>query len=180
MHDIAKKALAFSLAHGRAPTAADLGAQAHPLAGTRHLAFVTFYKDGRVVASSGRVEPKAADTVSECADNAALCAQDPRFSAAGITKPGDVEGLRCRVDIIEKSKRRMLKSPDDADALREGMLVIDQARGALGVVLPGIAPAITSSRELFETALRKAGLPASTAPESVATYALSSQVHSDF
>lgn len=180
MNTIAKKALAFFLAHQRAPTPEELGAQAHPLAASKHLAFVTFYKNGAVVASSGRVEPKKPNTVAECADNAALCAQDPRFAAAGLSKPGDADALRCRVDVIDKANRRMVKSAAEVDALREGMLVISQAEGKLGLVLPGVAPAVTSSQELYEVALRKAGLPASTPQESVVIYALASQVFSDF
>lgn len=180
MNTLAKKALAFFLAHKRSPSPEELGAESHPLAATKHLVFVTFYKDGRIVASSGRVEPKKPNTIAECADNATLCAQDKRFAAAGITKPGDVENLRCRVDVIDKTHRRMVKNASEVDTLREGMLIISQSEGKLGIVLPGIAPAITSSQELYEVALRKAELPASTPQESLVIYALASQVFSDF
>ncbi len=179
LHKIARRALAYALDNGgKTPAADEIGASGHPEGAGQKLAFVTAYRGGTVVASSGRVRCLKPDTLSELLDNAAKCAADPRLAEAGIKKGKDLEPLRFRVDLIEKP--RMVKSPDEVDALREGILVIRQDGSALGAVLPKVAPAVTGSRELFALALRKAGLPENAPEKDLAIYALASDVSSDF
>ena len=110
-----------------------------------------------MLASSGRVHPQKANTILELIDNTLFLLKDTRFESQKVTAEL-LQGCDWRVDIIETSGRRLLKSIDELDISTEGVVLISQKHNTLGVVLPKITPKITSPEQMLTTALHKAGL----------------------
>ena len=79
MHNIAKKVIEIYLNEKKIPTLDELGISGHNDLKTKNLSFVTLYKDGSVIASSGRINLKKPNTISELIENTLFCLKDPRF-----------------------------------------------------------------------------------------------------
>jgi AMMECR1 domain-containing protein len=97
---------------------------------TKHLSFVTLYKDGRVIASSGRVHIKKENTILELIENTLFCLKDERFIEA-IKNPLELKNVKFRVDIITNSQRKVIKSLDEVDPKTDGLILISQPKNTL-------------------------------------------------
>lgn len=76
----ARKVLVTYLSEGRIPALSEIGLAESEYARTKDPVFVTLYKDGKVVASSGRIHAKNENSAKEMVENALLCLKDPRMS----------------------------------------------------------------------------------------------------
>lgn len=180
MHSIAKSVIKSYLASGKIPTLAELAIEAHPDLETKHLSFVTLYKDGKIIASSGRVHLKRENTILELIDNSLACLKDPRF--AEYVKTGeDFDKAEVRVDIIRNEDRRIITKPSDMDPKNEGYIFLSQNLGKLAVLLPGITTIATSPEEMYEIVCKKAEVdPSKLSASDYVLFAIKSTVHSTF
>ncbi|MDQ1344135.1 MAG: hypothetical protein QG650_855, partial [Patescibacteria group bacterium] len=80
LHEAARKTLVTYLSEGRVPVLGDIGLAESEYSRTKDPVFVTLYKDGKVVASSGRIHIRAENTAKEMIENALLCLKDPRVA----------------------------------------------------------------------------------------------------
>lgn len=96
------------LAEGRKKSMEELGLNALPSPFPGCAAFVTLYRGGKVIASSGRFMPKLPNAVLECLDNSLLALQDPRLANSPVSAT-DLNSIRIRIDILDPKARRMLQ-----------------------------------------------------------------------
>ena len=133
----------------------ELGLAGSEYLDTKHLSFVTLYKDGKVIASSGRVHIKKENTVLELIENTLFCLKDERFIEA-IKNPLELKNVKFRVDIITNAQRKVIKSIDEIDTKTDGLILISQSKNTLGVILPHITNLISTAKELFTLVCLKA------------------------
>lgn len=175
-----RKTLVTYLTEGRIPTLAEIGLAESEYARTKDSAFVTLYKDGKVVASSGRLHPKHESTAKELVENALLCLRDPRISGS-VGSPADLARVRIRTDVLSASRRRVLQNVSALDATKEGLVYLDQGRNKLSVILPNVANLATRPEDLLSIAIRKAGLdPASVREGEYILYGIQTESASEF
>jgi hypothetical protein len=79
MNKIVRKVIETYLKEQKILSLEELGIQDHTYTKTKDCSFVTIYKDGKVIASSGRVNIKKANTILELIENALYCLKDSRF-----------------------------------------------------------------------------------------------------
>ena len=125
MFDIARKVLVSYLNEKKIPTLEELAVADHADSKTKHLVFVTLYKDGAIIGSSGRVHAKRENTILELIDNTLACLSDSRMANAIVT-PADLDKIKIRVDIIRSEDRRILQSYKDIDTKNEGYILLSQ------------------------------------------------------
>jgi hypothetical protein len=89
MHNIARKILKVYLTEKRIPTIEELGLTGNEHEKTKQISFVTLYKNGKIIASSGRIHLKKSNTLFELIENALFCLKDPRFIEA-VKVPEDL------------------------------------------------------------------------------------------
>lgn len=180
MHAIARKVIVSYLNEKKIPTLEELGMADHADTKTKSLSFVTIYKDGAIVASSGRVHAKRENTLLELIDNTLACLSDTRMNNAIVT-PGDIDKLKIRVDIIRNEDRRILQSYKDIDPKNEGYILLSQNLGKLSVLLPNITNIAGTTEELFDIVCKKAGLePSKLTSADYVLYGIRSTTHSEF
>jgi len=147
---------------------------------TKHLSFVTLYKDGKVIASSGRVHIKKENTILELIENTLFCLKDPRFIEA-IKDPSELKNVNFRVDIITNAQRKVIKNLDEIDIKTDGLILISQTLNKLGVILPNVANLASTPQDLFALVCKKAELdPATLKDEDYILYKIQSTIFSDF
>lgn len=147
---------------------------------SKHLAFVTLYYNGEVIASSGRVHLKRENTALELTENTLSCLQDPRFAKA-IANPEELQNVQIRVDIITPENRKLVTDTKTIDIRKQGVLFISQNFGVISVLLPNMAANATSGEDLFFVACKKASVDmASLKNEDYYLYSIESTVYSDF
>ncbi|EKE28047.1 MAG: hypothetical protein ACD_3C00106G0006 [uncultured bacterium (gcode 4)] len=180
MHTIAKKVIEMYLNEQKIPTIDELWVWSHPENLTKKLSFVTLYKDGKIIASSWRINAKKANTIAELIENALFCLKDPRFIEA-IKNPLEIRSVKFRVDIIADSQRRILNSIDEFDITKNWAIILSQTLWKAGVILPNIANLVSTPRDLFELVCRKADIdPSTVKEEDYYLYAIESDQYNDF
>ncbi|MCK9272887.1 AMMECR1 domain-containing protein [Candidatus Gracilibacteria bacterium] len=180
VHKIAKKVIEIYLNEKKIPTLDELGISKHPDLNTKNLSFVTLYKDGKVIASSGRINLKKPNTIAELIENSLFCLKDPRFIEA-IKNPAEINNVNFRVDIITPSQREVINKIDEVDIKKNGLILISQSHSKIGVILPNIANLITTNEDLFTLVCKKAELdPALLKAEDYILYKIESTIFSDF
>lgn len=174
MHKIARRIIETYLKEKKILTIEELG-----LAGTEHetsknLVFVTLYKNGGIIASSGRIHLKKPNTLFELIENTLFCLRDPRFSEA-VKNPDELANVQIRVDMIRPEGRRILTNISELDTKREGLILLSQTKNTLGVLLPNITNVASTPSEYLQIVYKKAGLnPADLKPEDMVLYAIES------
>jgi AMMECR1 domain-containing protein len=176
-HTLVRTVLQAHLTGAPIPSFAELGVESHPDTETKHLAFVTLYRNGEVVASSGRVHNTQQSTIAEARDNALHALQDPRL---GQLSPEALQQIQIRVDVLESSGRRVLPDISLLDARNEGLILLSQNLGKLGVLLPGIVGADKTPQELFAILCAKVNMPVNQPSSEYVLYGVTSKVYSDF
>jgi AMMECR1 domain-containing protein len=118
MYSLARKTLEIYLREKRVITLTDFPPEAIEHMSTKDAVFVTLYREGRVIASSGRIACKKENTLYECIDNTLLCLKDPRFTEEiqDISKLGDIQ---IRTDRFKPQNRRILPNITDLDTTKE-------------------------------------------------------------
>lgn len=103
-----RKILSSHLSKKPYPTVDELGVRNDPMLQTKHLAFVTFYKDGEVIASSGRIHNVKKSTLQELIENGINALNDPR--AQGKITLENLASIHIRIDIIHPEMKRTLRN----------------------------------------------------------------------
>ena len=109
MHALVRKTLETYLRDKRIITHSDIPADLMSMMSTRQSVFVTLYSDGRVIASSGRIQCQKENTIYECIDITMLCLKDSRF-AISLQSVDNLSNLHIRVDTFGTEDRRMLQN----------------------------------------------------------------------
>lgn len=125
MHFLVRKTLEIYLKEKRVITQSDFQTEVTPHLVTKESVFVTLYYDGRVIASSGRIQCKKDNTAFECIDNTLMCLKDERFSQSLQTLES-LEKIRIRTDRFTAKNRRVLKNIDELDIKNEGIIFLSQ------------------------------------------------------
>lgn len=99
MHTLVRKTLEIYLNEKRVIAQSDIPPVAVPYLSKKDAVFVTLYHQGRVIASSGRIQCKKENSVYECIDNTLLCLKDERFES-GLQDPSKLSNINIRVDIF--------------------------------------------------------------------------------
>ena len=179
-HTIARKVLETYVHEKKILTIEELGLATDPHLERKDIVFVTVYRDGNVIASSGRVALKKANPVLELIENTLLCLKDPRFGEY-VKSAADVKDLLFRIDFIAPEVRRIVQTADEIDAERQGIIFIAQSYAAVSVVLPRMSSITTRGTDLLHLAILKAELdPTTIRPEEYVVYAIESEIFSDF
>lgn len=179
MHKIARRIIETYLREKKILTIEELG-----LSGTEHetsknLIFVTLYKNGSIIASSGRIHLKKPNTLFELIENSLFCLRDPRFAEA-MKNPDELSNVQIRVDMIRPEGRRILGNISELDTKREGLILLSQTKNTLGVLLPNITNVASSPNEYFQIVCKKAGVnPTDLKPEDMVLYGIESTVFSE-
>jgi AMMECR1 domain-containing protein len=109
MHQLVRKTLETYLDEKRIITQSDIPADMLPMMSTRQSVFVTLYMDGRVIASSGRIQCQKENTLYEIIDATMLCLKDSRF-ASNLQSSENLSKIHIRVDTFASEDRRMIQS----------------------------------------------------------------------
>jgi hypothetical protein len=99
MHHLVKKTLESFINDKKILIASDVPEDLKEFSSTKEAVFVTLYHNGRVIASSGRIQCQKENTIYECIDNTLLCLKDPRFNAS-LQSPENLNNIHVRVDLF--------------------------------------------------------------------------------
>lgn len=179
MHKIARRVIETYLREKRILTIEELWLSGTEYETSKNLIFVTLYKNGGIIASSGRIHLKKPNTLFELIENSLFCLRDTRFAEA-IKNPDELANVQVRVDMIRPEGRRILGNISELDTKREGLILLSQTKNALGVLLPNITNIASSPEEYFQIVCKKADLnPAALKPEDMILYGIESTRFSD-
>lgn len=179
MHKIARRIIETYLVDKKIPTPEELGLAGSEHEKTKNLVFVTLYRNGKVIASSGRIHIKKPNTSLELIENTLFCLKDERFSMA-VSSPDQIKEVQIRVDMIRPEDRRVLGNISELDIKREGLILLSQTKNTIGVLLPRITNVASTPEEYLEIVCKKAGLDHKTlANEDMVLYGIGSSMYSD-
>ena len=122
---LVRKSLEIYLREQRIITQSEIDQNLLPYASKKEAVFVTLYKEGRVIASSGRIQCKKENSLFECIDNSLLCLKDERLGES-LQTPEMLEKISIRVDRFSADKRRVLQKYEDLDITKEGIMLLSQ------------------------------------------------------
>lgn len=180
MHTIARKILETYLGEKKIPTIEELGLAGSEHEKTKNLIFVTIYKDGSIIASSGRIHLKKPNTLFELIENTLFCLRDPRFSQA-VKTLDDLKNVQIRVDMIRGDQRRILQNIGELNTKKEGLILLSQTKNSVGVLLPNITNIASTPEEYLDIVCQKAWLEQRVLkPEDFILYAIESTMFSEF
>lgn len=180
LHTIAHRVLESYLGEKKILSPDELGLTGTPYETSKDSVFVTLYRDGKIIASSGRVGPKKTSTALELIENTLYCLRDPRFAEA-VKSPDELGSVKARVDLIGPNGRRVLKNLNDLDPKSEGLLLLSQTLNKLAILLPGISNVASTPEELFSIACKKTDIdPKTLKEEDYVLYAINTTVFSEF
>lgn len=180
MNKITRKIIETYLNEKRIPTLEELEIVWSSDINTKNLSFITLYKDGKVIASSGRINLKKPNTLAELIENTLFCLKDPRFIES-VKNPAELKNVNFRVDIISPEQRKVINKLDEVDIKKNWLIFISQNLWKIWVILPNIANLITSSDDLFSLVCKKAWVNREELKEEdYILYKIESTVYSDF
>jgi hypothetical protein len=117
LHQLVRIYLEAELKGTPPPSLSELGATHLPENETKYLAFVTLYRNGEVIASSGRIHNTQLSTLAECLSNARKALEDIR--AVGQVTLETLASVAIRVDVISPMDRRVITNIEDCNARSE-------------------------------------------------------------
>jgi AMMECR1 domain-containing protein len=179
MISLVRKTLEIYLTEKRIITQSEFPSDTLSFATLKDAVFVTLYSEGRVIASSGRIQCKKENTLLECVDNTLLCLKDERF-APSLQSPEGLKKIFVRVDTFNAKNRRVLTSLSDLDISKEGIIILSQNLGTLGIVLPHMVHVGASPDAYFALVCQKASLdPKKLTPADYVLYGLTTNEVTD-
>lgn len=140
MINIVKQTLQYFLSNGKIPTKNEIIITDTSLLQKKATVFVTLYKNGNIVGSSGNVVELENDIVNELIQNSVYSLQDPRFERLTLA---DLEKVKIRIDVIT-SRNILDKSFSELNPAKSGVLVIKKDYSKLSIILPNISPTLVS------------------------------------
>lgn len=179
MHTLVRKTLEIYLRENRVITLSDIDTSLLEYTKTKKSVFVTLYYQGRVIASSGRIQCKKENTLYEAIDNVLLCLKDSRFSSE-IQDPQILSSIRIRVDQFIPADRRILQKIDDLNPREEGIIFLSQNYGKMAIILPRMLHLDSSPKNFFDLACKKVDInPTQLTQNDFVIYGLKTEVSSD-
>lgn len=157
MFSLVRKTLEIYINEKRIITQADFPTNIIGMMGKKESVFVTLYNNGRVIASSGRIQCQKENSVYECIDNTLLCLKDRRFSA-GLQNPENLANIHVRVDTFATEDRRMIQNISELSVRDEGLIFLSQNHGTMSVILPHMIHIDASPEKYYQLICEKAGL----------------------
>jgi len=157
MFNLVRKTLEAFILEKRIITQADFPLDTAEFVSKKDAIFVTLYHNGRVIASSGRIQCQKENTVYECIDNTLLCLKDARFGTS-LQSAENLADIHIRVDVFWNENRRMIQSIADFSVRDEGMIFLSQNLGIMSIVLPHMIHLDPTPEKYFELLCKKAGL----------------------
>jgi len=118
MHNIARKVVEIYLNEQKIPTIEELWLTNNEHNSTKNISFITLYKDGKVIASSGRINMKKANTLLELIENSLFCLKDSRFIWT-IKNPLEIRNVKFRVDLVSNNQRKVVEKISDIDISKQ-------------------------------------------------------------
>lgn len=119
--------------------------------------FITVKDGDMIVASTGRIYPVHATLVEELIDNTILLISDARFHPY-IDNPEKTRKLSYRVDVFHDTDRRILHHPDELQSETEGMILLCQKQGKVGIILPHMLSGSLGGEEIYHYLIKKINL----------------------
>ena len=135
MHNLVRKTLEIYTREKRLITQSDFPADTITMMWKKEAVFVTLYHDGRVIASSGRIQCQKENTVFECIDNTLLCLKDARFTSV-LQSSENLANIHIRVDLFGHEDRRMIQNISELSVRNEWLIFLSQNLWIMSVVLP--------------------------------------------
>ncbi|MDD2516394.1 MAG: AMMECR1 domain-containing protein [Candidatus Gracilibacteria bacterium] len=181
MHTIAKRILETYIRDQKILTVPelDLDEEQKKYLETKDISFVTIFKNGKVVGSSGRIHIKRDNTILELIDNTLQTIKDERFSQE-IKNVEDLGNITIRVDIISNIQRKVIKNLGQIDVKTDGLILISQDYEKAGIILPNISNIAITPDDLFYLICKKSGLDQDKIKETdYILYKINSTVYSD-
>ncbi len=157
MYSLVRKTLETYINEKRLIIQSDIPADVLSMMSKKDNVFVTLYYNGRVIASSGRIQCQKENTVYECIDNTMQCLKDPRFTL-NLQSPENLANIRIRVDVFGPGDRRMIQSVSDLSVRDEWLMLLSQNLGIISVVLPHMIHLDPTPIRYLELACQKAWL----------------------
>ncbi len=154
MYSLVRKTLETYINEKRLITQSDIPTDVLPMMSQKDSVFVTLYYNGRVIASSGRIQCQKENTVYECIDNTMFCLKDPRFSLS-LQSSGNLMNIRVRVDVLSSGDRRMIQNISELSVRDEWLLLLSQNLGIISVVLPHMIHLDPTPTRYLELACQK-------------------------
>lgn len=180
MFALVRKILETYLREKRVATLSDFTSDVGAYTATKDAVFVTFYHEGRVIASSGRIVCKKENTLYEAIDNTLLCLKDPRFGSE-IQDVNALANIHIRTDRFAPGDRRVLRDISELDTKSEWLIFLSQNLWLLSVVLPNMVHIDSSPTAYFQLACKKAGTdPAKLTPSDYVLYGFRTKNETDF
>lgn len=169
-----KQTLQYFLSNGKIPTKNELIITDTSLLQKKATVFVTLYKNGNIVGSSGNVVELENDIVNELIQNSVYSLQDPRFERLTLA---DLEKVKIRIDII--TSRNILDKPfSELNPAKSWVLVIKKDYSKLSIILPNISPTLVSWVDFPKVLSRK--LEENFKADDFIIYEIQTQVTSDY
>lgn len=174
MINIVKQTLQYFLSNGKIPTKNELIITDTSLLQKKATVFVTLYKNGNIVGSSGNVVELENDIVNELIQNSIYSLQDPRFERLTLA---DLEKVKIRIDVI--TSRNILDKPfSELNPAKSWVLVIKKDYSKLSIILPNISPTLVSWADFPKVLSRK--LEENFKADDFIIYEIQTQVTSDY
>lgn len=174
MINIVKQTLQYFLSNGKIPTKNEIIITDTSLLQKKATVFVTLYKNGNIVGSSGNVVELENDIVNELIQNSVYSLQDPRFERLTLA---DLEKVKIRIDVI--TSRNILSKPfNELNPAKSGVLVIKKDYSKLSIILPNISPTLVSWNDFPKVLSKK--LEENFKADDFIIYEIQTQVTSDY
>lgn len=175
MINIVKQAIWFYLTNGKIPTKNEIIVTDSSLFQKKWTIFVTLYKNGNIIWSSGNVVELENDIVNELIQNSIYSLQDPRFEKITL---GDIDKIKIRIDIISRNPLDQNKKIEDLNPVKSGILVIKRDYTKLSIILPNISSTLVSWKDFPKVLTKK--LEEVFKEENYIIYEIQSQIISDY
>ncbi len=143
MLQIAQQTLNFLILNNTPPTKNDLTIENSALNETKWSIFVTLYKDGNIVSSSGNIKEIENDLINEIIANT--------FDAYKkmLSESISAENIQIRVDFVSQRTLLQNKSITEINPVSHWVIVIKKTQDKAGVILPNISTNITSWKDFI-------------------------------
>ncbi|MGE4443446.1 MAG: AMMECR1 domain-containing protein [Candidatus Altimarinota bacterium] len=151
MINVVKQVIEYYLTNGTIPTKNEIIITDNSLLEKKGTVFVTLYKNGNIVGSSGNVVELENNLATELIQNAVFSLQDPRFEKLTLS---DLEKIKIRIDIIT-SRNILDKKFEDLNPAKSGILVIKKDYTKLSIILPNISSTLVSGKDFPKILSRK-------------------------
>lgn len=179
MHQLVKKTLESFINDKKILASSDIPEEFKSFSSTKEAVFVSLYHNGRVIASSGRIQCQKENTLYECIDNTLLCLKDPRFNSS-LQSSENLANIHIRVDLFWHENRRMIQKISELSIRDEGLIFLSQNLGIMSIVLPHMIHLDPTPEKYFNLACQKAWLdPIKLVPSDYILYALKTREYTD-